>query len=134
MLSNCCDRPEIDRYPMVEHLRRANVLIVRAADSKPTHSHYLAARASPYNSEKEMTLMVDLVAIFSDPANIAALATLIAMEVVLGIDNLIFISILTNKLSLLELRETSSPRASPWLCSAALGGPQSWNRRSWPSG
>ena len=42
--------------------------------------------------------MVDLVAIFSDPANIAALATLIAMEVVLGIDNLIFISILTNKL------------------------------------
>ena len=29
--------------------------------------------------------MVDLVAIFSDPANIAALATLIAMEVVLGI-------------------------------------------------
>jgi predicted tellurium resistance membrane protein TerC len=42
--------------------------------------------------------MFDLVAIFSDPANIAALATLIAMEVVLGIDNLIFISILTNKL------------------------------------
>jgi hypothetical protein len=45
-----------------------------------------------------MTLMFDLVAIFSDPANIAALATLIAMEVLLGIDNLIFISILTNKL------------------------------------
>jgi predicted tellurium resistance membrane protein TerC len=42
--------------------------------------------------------MLDLVAIFSDPANIVALATLIAMEVVLGIDNLIFISILTNKL------------------------------------
>lgn len=34
----------------------------------------------------------------SDPAAWAALATLIAMEVVLGIDNLIFISILTNKL------------------------------------
>ena len=29
--------------------------------------------------------MFDLVAIFSDPANIAALATLIAMEIVLGI-------------------------------------------------
>jgi predicted tellurium resistance membrane protein TerC len=42
--------------------------------------------------------MFDLVTIFSDPANIAALATLIAMEIVLGIDNLIFISILTNKL------------------------------------
>jgi predicted tellurium resistance membrane protein TerC len=42
--------------------------------------------------------MFDLVAIFSDPANIVALATLVAMEIVLGIDNLIFISILTNKL------------------------------------
>jgi predicted tellurium resistance membrane protein TerC len=38
------------------------------------------------------------VTIFSDPTNTVALATLIAMEVVLGIDNLIFISILTNKL------------------------------------
>jgi predicted tellurium resistance membrane protein TerC len=34
----------------------------------------------------------------ADPAAWAALATLIAMEVVLGIDNLIFISILTNQL------------------------------------
>ncbi len=34
----------------------------------------------------------------AEPAAWAALATLIAMEVVLGIDNLIFISILTNKL------------------------------------
>jgi predicted tellurium resistance membrane protein TerC len=34
----------------------------------------------------------------SDPAALVALATLIVMEVVLGIDNLIFISILTNKL------------------------------------
>jgi predicted tellurium resistance membrane protein TerC len=42
--------------------------------------------------------MFDLVAIFSEPANIAALATLVAMEIVLGIDNLIFISILSNKL------------------------------------
>jgi predicted tellurium resistance membrane protein TerC len=36
--------------------------------------------------------------LFVDPNAWAALATLIAMEVVLGIDNLIFISILTNKL------------------------------------
>jgi predicted tellurium resistance membrane protein TerC len=42
--------------------------------------------------------MFDFVAIFSEPANLIALATLIVMEVVLGIDNLIFISILTNKL------------------------------------
>ena len=32
--------------------------------------------------------MFDLVAIFSDPANLVALATLITMEIVLGIDNL----------------------------------------------
>jgi predicted tellurium resistance membrane protein TerC len=34
----------------------------------------------------------------SDPTALVALATLVVMEVVLGIDNLIFISILTNKL------------------------------------
>jgi predicted tellurium resistance membrane protein TerC len=37
-------------------------------------------------------------ALAADPAAWAALATLMVMEVVLGIDNLIFISILTNKL------------------------------------
>ena len=39
-----------------------------------------------------------LISLASDPTVWAALATLIAMEVVLGIDNLIFISILTNRL------------------------------------
>ena len=39
-----------------------------------------------------------LMQLAADPAAWAALVTLIAMEVVLGIDNLIFISILTNKL------------------------------------
>ncbi|MEP9380297.1 TerC family protein [Aquabacter sp. CN5-332] len=39
-----------------------------------------------------------LLQLASDPAAWVALITLIAMEVVLGIDNLIFISILTNKL------------------------------------
>jgi len=42
--------------------------------------------------------MHDIIVLLSDPAAWLALATLIAMEVVLGIDNLIFISILTNKL------------------------------------
>jgi predicted tellurium resistance membrane protein TerC len=42
--------------------------------------------------------MDGFIAIFSDPAVWAALATLIVMEVVLGIDNLIFISIISNKL------------------------------------
>lgn len=41
---------------------------------------------------------MSILSIFSDPATWAALATLIVMEVVLGIDNLIFISILSNKL------------------------------------
>ncbi|MBA3565046.1 MAG: TerC family protein [Gammaproteobacteria bacterium] len=42
--------------------------------------------------------MDNLVTLAADPAAWAALAALIAMEVVLGIDNLVFISILTNKL------------------------------------
>jgi predicted tellurium resistance membrane protein TerC len=42
--------------------------------------------------------MGDLFVLAADPAAWVALATLIAMEVVLGIDNLLFISILTNKL------------------------------------
>src|SRR5215207_3656817 len=40
----------------------------------------------------------DLLTLASDPTAWAALVTLMVMEVVLGIDNLIFISILTNKL------------------------------------
>ncbi|MFM0221720.1 TerC family protein [Paraburkholderia dipogonis] len=42
--------------------------------------------------------MADLFALASDPTAWAALGTLVVMEVVLGIDNLIFISILSNKL------------------------------------
>lgn len=42
--------------------------------------------------------MESIIAVFTDPTNWAALVTLIILEVVLGIDNLIFISILSNKL------------------------------------
>ncbi|MGZ8997321.1 MAG: TerC family protein [Allosphingosinicella sp.] len=42
--------------------------------------------------------MEALQALFTDPATWAALLALVVMEVVLGIDNLIFISILSNKL------------------------------------
>lgn len=42
--------------------------------------------------------MTSLMALATDPAAWIALVTLIAMELVLGIDNLVFISILTNKL------------------------------------
>ncbi len=41
---------------------------------------------------------MDLIALLSDPAAWVALLTLIVLEVVLGIDNLIFIAILSNKL------------------------------------
>ena len=42
--------------------------------------------------------MPNLLALLSDPTAWAALITLIVMEVVLGVDNLVFISILSNKL------------------------------------
>src|SRR3546814_20971153 len=42
--------------------------------------------------------MESLIQLFSEPTTWVALATLIAMAVVLGIDNLIFLSILTNTL------------------------------------
>ena len=41
---------------------------------------------------------MDITALITDPAAWAALISLIVMEIVLGIDNLIFVSILTNKL------------------------------------
>ncbi len=41
---------------------------------------------------------MDIVALLSDPAAWAALVTLVVLEVVLGIDNLIFIAILSNRL------------------------------------
>jgi len=49
-----------------------------------------------------------LLGLAADPTAWAALATLIAMEVVLGIDNLIFISILSNKLP--ELKRPKARR------------------------
>ena len=52
--------------------------------------------------------MIDALAVFSQPEAWAALVTLIVMEVVLGIDNLIFISILSNKLP--EAQRTKARR------------------------
>src|ERR1700722_1981876 len=42
--------------------------------------------------------MDDLLRLAEDPNAWAALATLIAMEVVLGLDNLVFIALLTNRI------------------------------------
>lgn len=41
---------------------------------------------------------MDIIALFSRPAAWAALVTLVILEVVLGIDNLVFIAILSNRL------------------------------------
>jgi predicted tellurium resistance membrane protein TerC len=59
----------------------------------PTHRN--AWRAGRFRAQRTHGRTL---ALFSDPAVWAALLALIVMEVVLGIDNLIFISILSNKL------------------------------------
>lgn len=43
--------------------------------------------------------MTDLLALLSDPAAWAALATLVAMELVLGVDNLVFLAIVTGRVA-----------------------------------
>ena len=58
--------------------------------------------------------MQDLLALAADPAAWVALLTLIVMEVVLGIDNLIFISILTNKLPERAAGAAPAGSASAW--------------------
>ncbi|RAS34440.1 TerC family protein [Paraburkholderia bryophila] len=50
--------------------------------------------------------MDTLLVLLADPAAWAALLTLVVMEIVLGIDNLIFISILSNKLPLAQRART----------------------------
>jgi len=46
----------------------------------------------------QKTRIMDILSLLSDPAAWAALVTLVVLEVVLGIDNLVFIAILSNKL------------------------------------
>jgi len=57
--------------------------------------HAWDARHPEHRSARQMDRLLSLA---SDPAAWLALATLVVMEVVLGIDNLVFVSILTNKL------------------------------------
>ena len=54
-------------------------------------------------------MLEEILLLSRDPNAWAALVTLVVMEVVLGIDNLIFISILTNKL---PEHQRSAPAAS----------------------
>ena len=57
--------------------------------------------------------LADLTALAADPVVWASLVSLIAMEVVLGIDNLIFISIVTNRLPI-ERRERARQVGIGW--------------------
>ena len=59
-----------------------------------------------YVQSKTLLLMEYLLSLAADPAVWAALVTLIVMEVVLGIDNLVFISILSNKLPVAQRART----------------------------
>lgn len=69
------------------------------AHTDPDHERKGGSRLNLAGGIAKDDPMIDsLLALAADPAAWAALMTLIVMEVVLGIDNLIFISILTNKL------------------------------------
>ena len=67
----------------------------------------------------------------SDPTALVALATLVVMEVVLGIDNLIFISILTNKLP--EHQRTKARRIGIGLALVPAPGPARHHRDHRPA-
>src|SRR3954471_23866772 len=58
--------------------------------------------STPFDDE----LMDTLLTLAADPAAWVALLTLVVMEIVLGIDNLIFISILSNKLPVAQRART----------------------------
>jgi predicted tellurium resistance membrane protein TerC len=58
--------------------------------------------------------MNELLSLVADPAAWAALVTLVVMEVVLGIDNLVFISILSNKLPPEHRTRVRAASASRW--------------------
>jgi len=60
-----------------------------------------------------------IVTLALDPAAWIALAALITMEIVLGIDNLVFISILTNKLPADQQKERAG-LAFHWRCFSVL--------------
>ena len=66
---------------------------------------------------------MEIMALLSDPAAWLALLTLIALEVVLGIDNLIFIAILSNKLP--EHQQQTQPRILRRRLPRAPGGAES---------
>jgi predicted tellurium resistance membrane protein TerC len=77
----------------------AGIDLPRSRQSKRIRSEAGQAERRDVASKQELGAVVDyLISLAADPTVWAALAALITMEVVLGIDNLIFISILTNKL------------------------------------
>jgi predicted tellurium resistance membrane protein TerC len=69
-------------------------ILLRRVLSKTARAGHLPANRRPQEGKH----MDSIAILLTDPTAWAALATLVVMEVVLGIDNLVFISILTNKL------------------------------------
>src|SRR5271165_5159935 len=62
------------------------------------YDHIAAARGvAPDGSGEEGGAMDTVIRLLAEPSAWAALATLIAMEVVLGVDNLVFVAILANR-------------------------------------
>ncbi len=64
---------------------------------RPKYGTRRTVLAQPLQARHRLAAM-SILTLLADPAAWAALATLIVMEVVLGIDNLVFISLLSNKL------------------------------------
>ena len=59
-----------------------------------------------------------MIELFSDPNAWAALVTLTALEIVLGIDNIVFISVLVSRLAA-RRRSARASSASRWRSSSA---------------
>jgi predicted tellurium resistance membrane protein TerC len=66
--------------------------------SKSYLEKYLAEKSRKDKSAQVKTLMDNLLALAADPSAWLALVALIAMEIVLGIDNLVFVAILSSRL------------------------------------
>ena len=71
--------------------------LIRATESPPPQYYYLLARAS-FCTILISIFLKDTPMIWTDPNTWIALTTLTLLEIVLGIDNIIFIAILVTKL------------------------------------
>lgn len=96
------DDPEIVQVTIVEHCIRPewNLSVRKSQTFRSIIAYFPTDHSGDDRVLRKQSnpLMEYLLSLAADPAAWAALITLIVMEVVLGIDNLVFISILSNKL------------------------------------